>query len=154
MNDLDYLTEAPHSCASDDVNAMAFEETTKIIGGHDAVEEYLACGIVPLSNNWSLKIERAEALLLKVIFPLSKVAVTIGEQERNATFEMRIVSIANHLVRNYGPAEHRACMDQLCHGCLNCVSELTSVKYLPRPEPSIRISKNARVGMDQRWRPF
>jgi hypothetical protein len=106
MNDLDYLTEAPHSCASDDVNAMAFEETTKIIGGHDAVEEYLACGIVPLSNNWILKIERAEVLLWKVIFPLSKVAAMIGEQETNATFEMRIVSVANHLVRNYGPAEH------------------------------------------------
>jgi hypothetical protein len=31
MNALDCQTEAPHSCATDDVNAMTFEEATKII---------------------------------------------------------------------------------------------------------------------------
>jgi hypothetical protein len=30
---------------------------------------------VPLSNNWILKIERAEVLLWKVIFPLSKLMI-------------------------------------------------------------------------------
>jgi hypothetical protein len=65
MNIVDYLTEAHHSCIVDDVNAMAFEEDTKIIGGHDVVEEYLAYDIFPLSDNWSLKIERA--LALKVV---------------------------------------------------------------------------------------
>jgi hypothetical protein len=37
--------EAPHSCAGDDANGIAFKEATKIIGGHNAVEEFLACGI-------------------------------------------------------------------------------------------------------------
>jgi hypothetical protein len=40
-----YLMEAPHSCAGDDANGIAFKEATKIIGGHNAVEEFLACGI-------------------------------------------------------------------------------------------------------------
>jgi hypothetical protein len=33
MSALDYLTEVPQSCVVDDVNAMAFEEATKIISG-------------------------------------------------------------------------------------------------------------------------
>jgi hypothetical protein len=51
-----YLTEVPHSCAANDVNAMAIEEATKIIRGHDVVEEYLAYGILPLIYNWSHEI--------------------------------------------------------------------------------------------------
>jgi hypothetical protein len=111
MNALDYQTEAPHSCVADDVNAMAFEEATKIIGARDAVEEYLAYGILPLSDNWSLVIERVHVPLLKVIVPLLKVAAMIVEQEIEVAFETRIVSAANLVVGHYGPVEHRDCMD-------------------------------------------
>jgi hypothetical protein len=51
MTALDYLTEAPRNYAANDINAMSFEEATKIIGGHDAVEEFLACDILPLSDD-------------------------------------------------------------------------------------------------------
>jgi hypothetical protein len=70
MSDLDYVTEALHSCAADDINAMAFQGATKIIGGYNAVEEFVACGILHLSDNLSLDVERAEALLSEVIVPL------------------------------------------------------------------------------------
>jgi hypothetical protein len=73
-----YLTEVPHSCAANDVNAMAIEEATKIIRGHDVVEEYLAYGILPLIYNWSHEIERMDVLLSKLIVPLPKVAAMIG----------------------------------------------------------------------------
>jgi hypothetical protein len=45
------MTELPHSCAADDANAMAFEEATKIFGGRDTVEEFLAYGIWPLNED-------------------------------------------------------------------------------------------------------
>jgi hypothetical protein len=45
MMQLEYLTDAPYMCSADDVNVMAFAEATTIIRGHDAVEEFLACGI-------------------------------------------------------------------------------------------------------------
>jgi hypothetical protein len=35
MSSLDYLTEAPHNCVTDDVNVEAFELATRIIGGCD-----------------------------------------------------------------------------------------------------------------------
>jgi hypothetical protein len=40
--------------------------------GRDAVEEFLACGILPLHDNWSLEVERAEAPLTEVVVPLPK----------------------------------------------------------------------------------
>jgi hypothetical protein len=72
MSSLNYLPETLHSCAVDDIYAMAFEEATKIIGGCDAVEEFLACNILLLNENWSLEVRRAEAPLskVKVIVPL------------------------------------------------------------------------------------
>jgi hypothetical protein len=45
MSMLDYLTEVPHSCIVDDANMMPFEDTAKIIGGRNPVEEFLACGV-------------------------------------------------------------------------------------------------------------
>jgi hypothetical protein len=66
MSALDYLVEAPNSCATNDVDTMAFEEATKIIRGRDAVEEFLAYGIWPLSDGWALEVEKMESLLLKV----------------------------------------------------------------------------------------
>jgi hypothetical protein len=50
MTVLDNLAEAPHSCTANDVNALAFEEATKIIRGRDAVEEFLACCVWLLSD--------------------------------------------------------------------------------------------------------
>jgi hypothetical protein len=106
MNALDYLMEPVHSCAVYDVNAMAFEEATKITGGRDAVVEFLICGILPLSNNWSLEIERAAAPLSKVIVPLPKAPMMIGGRETGAAFEMRIATMANQFVGNYRSVEH------------------------------------------------
>jgi hypothetical protein len=49
MSALDYMMEEAHSCTADDANAMAFKEVAKIIEGRDVVE-FLACGVLPLSN--------------------------------------------------------------------------------------------------------
>jgi hypothetical protein len=45
MTRLNYLTEVPSSCDLEDGNFAAFIELTSIIGGHDVVEEFLACGL-------------------------------------------------------------------------------------------------------------
>jgi hypothetical protein len=45
MTRLNYLTEAPSSCGPEDANFVAFIEATSIIGGRDAVEEFLASGL-------------------------------------------------------------------------------------------------------------
>jgi hypothetical protein len=77
MSSLNYLMEPPHNYAADDMNAEAFELVSKIIGGHDTIEEYLACNICSLSATWDLgDVEKAEAPLSKVIIPLSKASAT------------------------------------------------------------------------------
>jgi hypothetical protein len=53
---------------------MAFKEVAKIIGGHDAIEEFLTYDIRPLSDDWDLEVERTEAPLLQVTVPMPKVA--------------------------------------------------------------------------------
>jgi hypothetical protein len=51
IKNLDYLTDASYMCDADDANVMDFMEATAIIGVRDAVDEFLTCGIWPLSDN-------------------------------------------------------------------------------------------------------
>jgi hypothetical protein len=110
MNALDYLTEAPHRCAADDANNLvAFEEAAAIIGGHNAVEEFLTCDIWPLSDGWEFVVERMDSPLSKVIVPMPKVTAIIRERETGVPFEARIASAANQLDGNYSLPKHRTC---------------------------------------------
>jgi hypothetical protein len=42
MTELEYLMEPPYNCTDDDVNDKGFVHATTIIGGHDAIEEFMA----------------------------------------------------------------------------------------------------------------
>jgi hypothetical protein len=54
FHNLDYLMERLHNCAANDMTAEAFELATKILGGHEVIEEYLACIIWLLGDTWDL----------------------------------------------------------------------------------------------------
>jgi hypothetical protein len=56
--------------------------------GYDTVQEFLACGILPLSDNWSLEVERAEAPLSKVVVPLPKAPTKMSERQ---TLNLKII---------------------------------------------------------------
>jgi hypothetical protein len=132
---------APHNCTADDVNVLAFEEAAKIIGDHDAVEEFLAYDIWLLSDSRDLEVEKMESPLSKVTVPMLKVIVVIGERETKAVFEARIATAANQLVGNYSVPKHHVCSTQPRHGRLNHIFELVGVKYQPCPEPAARRMK-------------
>jgi hypothetical protein len=68
MTRLSYLMETP--CGPEDANFVAFIEVTSIIGGHDATEEFLACGLWPLSEMFGFKVETRESPLLKIVVPM------------------------------------------------------------------------------------
>jgi hypothetical protein len=78
MTPLNYLMEAPSACGLDNVNVAAFVEATSIIRGRDAVEEFLACGLWPLSEKFGFKVETMESTLSKVVVPMSRVTTIIG----------------------------------------------------------------------------
>jgi hypothetical protein len=80
---------------------MAFEEATKILGHHDAVEEFLTCGIWPLSGDWDFVVEKTESPLSKVTIPMLKVTDIIALQEMGPPFKASIASAAKQLVGNY-----------------------------------------------------
>jgi hypothetical protein len=42
MSLLEYLMDAPYECGPNDANVAAFAEVVVIIGGRDAVEEFIA----------------------------------------------------------------------------------------------------------------
>jgi hypothetical protein len=48
---LDYLNDSPFECGSEDEDVETFFEATSIIGGRDAVEEFLISGIWPLTDS-------------------------------------------------------------------------------------------------------
>jgi hypothetical protein len=50
MTPLNHLLEAPSAYSPDNVDIATFIEVTSIIGGSDAVEEFLACGLWHLSE--------------------------------------------------------------------------------------------------------
>jgi hypothetical protein len=51
MSALDYEVEPLVECPDIDVNYVAFIRATTMIGGHNVVEDFLACGLYPLTTD-------------------------------------------------------------------------------------------------------
>jgi hypothetical protein len=72
MSVLDYEVEHAVDCPYTDVNNIAFIQATTMIRGHDAVEEFLACGMYPLSAGFSFKdVTNDTTVMSKVVVLLS-----------------------------------------------------------------------------------
>jgi hypothetical protein len=91
MAPLDYLNDALFECSPKDTDVAAFVDSMTIIGSHDAVEEFLAYGIWPLSNSCGFEVETKETPLSRVIVPMPKVTLAIGAKEIESVFETWIV---------------------------------------------------------------
>jgi hypothetical protein len=142
MTPLNYVMEVMFNCGPVDTDVAAFTEAASIIGGCDAVEEFLACGMWPLSENFGFKVETKETPLSKVVVLMPQVTPVIGVQELGLTLEVRISTAACLLVGNYNIAEHNA-YKGLRHGRLNQVFELASMLCQPRLEPIVCKQKAA-----------
>jgi hypothetical protein len=75
MSLLEYLMDAPYECSPNDANVAAFAEVVVIIGGRDAVEEFLVCS----AEGSEFKVERPELPILKVVVPMPNVTVIMGQ---------------------------------------------------------------------------
>jgi hypothetical protein len=78
MTLLNYATEVTFECGPADANVAAFTEAASIIEGRDAVEEFLACGMWPLSDKFGFKVEAKETPLWKVVVSMPQVTPVIG----------------------------------------------------------------------------
>jgi hypothetical protein len=137
---LNYATEVTFECSPADADVAAFTESASIIGGRDIVEEFLACGLWPLSEKFFFKVETKETPLSKVVVRMRQVTLVIGAQELGSAFEVRIAIAACLLVGNYNIVEHNA-YQGIRHGRLNRVFELAGELCQPHPEPIVRKQK-------------
>lgn len=80
---LEFLMELPVDCPDTDTWDVAFVKASSAIGNCDAVEEYLACGLYPLSASFSLR-EVADGItrVLKLRVPLPKFFVLSALMKR------------------------------------------------------------------------
>jgi hypothetical protein len=79
MTQLNHLTDAPFKCGPGDMDVAAFVKAVAIIGGHDAVEEFLAYSLWPLSESCEFGVDKMVTPLSKVVVPMPKVTPIIGK---------------------------------------------------------------------------
>jgi hypothetical protein len=71
MSTFDYLMEPTLTCPDTDANDDTFIQAASIIGGRDAVEEFLASDMLPLSADFGFReIADGRIPMSKVVFPL------------------------------------------------------------------------------------
>jgi hypothetical protein len=114
--DLDFRIEPPFDRADNDSGDVPFVKATKFIRGQDAMEEFLAWGMYPLSTNVSLdRVADGVTLVSRLKLPLPKSEGVVG---------------------SYTHLEHDACAAGLHKGgCLKHVFELAGVAYRSHSVP-------------------
>jgi hypothetical protein len=82
MSTLDYATEPSFVCPDDDSGDAAFILVAILIGGRDAVEEYLVCGMHSLLANFGFDaILDGETPMSKLIVPQPEFHIARAEGE-------------------------------------------------------------------------
>jgi hypothetical protein len=109
---LEFRTEPPFDCADDDSRDVAFVQTTKFIGGRDAVEEFIACGMYPLVADAGFdRVATRTTPASKLKVPLPKfLAVRKDDNEDDVQFLVRVELEAEGIVGSYTKPEHDACL--------------------------------------------
>jgi hypothetical protein len=128
---------APFDCADDDCGDVAFIWATKFIGGRDAVEEFLACGVCPLATGVGFeRVAVSMPPILKLKIPLPKFVAARKDDEDDVKFLARVELDAEGIMGSYTRPEHDACIAGLRNrDCLNHVFEVMGVAYGPRLVP-------------------
>jgi hypothetical protein len=134
---LDFRMEPPFKCADDDSRDVAFVKAAKFIGGRDAIEEYLACGMYPLSADVGFeRVVDGVNPVSRLKLPLPKFEAVRKDDGDNVHFLVRVDLDAEGVVGSYTRPEHDACIASLRNGGrLNHVFELARVAYGSRPVP-------------------
>jgi hypothetical protein len=87
---------------------VAFVKATHTIGGRDAVEEYMACGLSPLSANFNLgEIAEGETPVSKLLVPLPEFPVARHPEDTNDGFWARVELTTVNVFGQYVCGEHK-----------------------------------------------
>jgi hypothetical protein len=124
---------------------------TTTIGGHDAVEEYVACKIYPLAASFSFKsAPLGMTPMLKVETPQPLFAVGTIATEYADHFLVEVETEAKRVLESFGLREYNALiMVNISNGDrLNRVFEQIGVPHFPHPQPDSIASQSA----NKKWK--
>jgi hypothetical protein len=101
------------------------------------VEEFLSCGVWPLSASVDfehVKVDFTSVLQLKI--PLPNFPLHHKDEEDDVRFLTRVEQEARNIVGGYTHVEHKACIISIPNnGHLNRVLKIAGVSYGPCPVP-------------------
>jgi hypothetical protein len=145
MTRLDFVVEPSFKCPDDEAGDVAFIKATRAIGGRDAVEEYMACGLFPLSTSFNLgDIADGETPVWKLAVPLPKFLIARRIEEMNDGFRARVGLAATNVVGWYARGEDKVCVETVQNrGRVNMVFEQAGVPYGPHLEPNSEVCEEA-----------
>jgi hypothetical protein len=139
MIELDFVAELPFECPDEDIGDVAFVKATRTVGGRDAVEEYMASGLFPLSVSFSLgEVSNGETLVSMLSAPMPDFHVARLPEETNDGFRVRVELAAVNVVGRYTRSEHKVYVEvvlnqgKVNHMGLAWSQALRHVRRLPR----------------------
>jgi hypothetical protein len=145
MSALHFRTEPPFDCPDDDLSIDAFVWAYKYIGGWDAMEEFVACGIWPLGADVNFdQVSVSVTLVSKLNVPRPNFVASCNDDKDDVKSLARVESNAKVIVGNYTRLGHDTCVVGLHNeGWLNCALECVGVAIGPRPVPGSTASTEA-----------
>jgi hypothetical protein len=145
MTTLDFVMEPSFKCPNDEAGDMAVIKATRTIGGRDDVEEYMACGLFPLSVGFNLvEIADGKTPLSKLVIPLPEFPISKCLEDMNDGLRARVELATMNVVDRYARKEHKVCVEMVPNGDrVNKVFEQASVPYGPRLEPGSEVCEEA-----------
>jgi hypothetical protein len=145
MTDLDFMMEPMFQCPNNDASDVAFVRVMHTISSRDTVEEYMACGLFPLSANFDLgEVVEGETLMSKLVVPMPTFPLARLPNETNDSFVARVEPAAANVIGRYARGEHDVCIVVVPNeGRANWVFEQVGVPCGPRLEPGSEASKEA-----------
>jgi hypothetical protein len=111
------VLQPPFDCPDDESRGAAFIRDVSFIRGRDAVEEYLACGMYPVSTSVDFRVvTNGVTLVSRLKLPLLKFHAVRKVDEDDVQFLVRVELEAESVVRSYSRPEHDVCMAGLQTG--------------------------------------
>jgi hypothetical protein len=111
MSALNYQVEPLVNCPDINFNDAVFILVTTMIEGCDAIEEFLAYGLYPLSAGFGFGlVSDGTTAVPKVVVPLPVFPMTHVAAESASHFLVKVEMDAERIIGSYGPKGHEACI--------------------------------------------
>jgi hypothetical protein len=134
MSALNFHTKSSIQDSGEDLSDDAFVWASKNVGGLDAVEEFVSCGVWPLATSVNfehVKVDLTPVSQLNV--PLLRFSLSHEDEEDDTHFLVRVEQEARNIVGSYTCTEHEACIASLPNNDrMNRVLKVAGVAYMPR----------------------